>query len=255
MAGKNLLRALVPPPARRWLRAQSLHLGRLGRRIRRRGNIGSLRRTSPVSAAWGWDRGQPIDRYYIENFLAKHAEDVRGRVLEFADDSYARQFGGPKVTKIDILDRLPGNEKATVVADLGQGEQIPSNTFECIICTQVLQYVYDLRAAVRTLYRILKPGGVLLLTAPCIQKIDRAGMEQWGEYWRFTDVALRRLLEEVFPKDLLNVRSHGNVLPAAASLYGLAREDLLTPDLDYHDPDYPVLIALRAVKPRSESEA
>jgi len=248
---KDLLKRIIPFPARRWVRAQLLRLGRLFRRFRSRVNIGSLRRTTPVSANWGWSRGQPVNRYYIEKFLAEHADDVRGRVLEFADDSYARKFGGAKVTKIDVLDRQEGNPQATIVADLAQGEQIPSDTFDCIICTQVLQYVYDLRSAIRTLYRVLKPGGVVLVTTPGIQKIDSEGNALWGECWHFTTLSLRRLFEEVFPKDHLGSKAYGNVLAATAFLYGFAREDLRGKDLDYHDSDYEVSITLRAVKPQS----
>jgi SAM-dependent methyltransferase len=202
-----------------------------------------------VSTDWGGERGQIIDRYFIEKFLAEHQSDVRGHVLEFADDSYALRFGGPKATQVDLLNLTPGDPRTTIVADLARGEHIPSDTFDCIICTQVLQYVYDLHAGIRTLYRILKPGGVVLVTAPGIQKIDRQGMETWGEFWRFTSLSLRRLFEEAFPKDHVEIKSYGNVLVAAALLYGYAVEDLRREDLDYSDPDYEVPIAVRAVKP------
>ena len=125
---------------------------------------------------------------------------------------------------------------------------IPSDTFDCILCTQVLLLVYNLQAAVRTLYRILRPGGVVLVTAPGIQKISRGDMETTGDYWRFTSLSLRRLFEEVFPKDHIEVKAYGNVLAATAFLHGLAVEDLRRGDLEHHDPDYEVSIALRAVK-------
>jgi SAM-dependent methyltransferase len=245
----DLLKRILAPDTRRRLRRWQRRIERLLRRLRSRRNIGSLRRTTPVSEL-GADRGQIIDRYYIEQFLTTHKDDVRGHVLEFSDDSYARSFGGTRLTQVDVLEATSGNPAATIVAVLEQAPQIPADTFDCIICTQVLQFVYDLRAGVRTLYRILKPGGVLLLTAPGIQKIDREGMDAWGEYWRFTSLALRRLFAEVFPEDQIMVRAYGNVLTAAAFLYGYAVEDLRRQDLDYFDPDYEGPIGLRAVKPR-----
>jgi len=208
-----------------------------------------LLRTTPISAGWGGHRGQIVDRYYIENFLEAHADDVRGHVLDFGDDTYARRFGGPKVSRVDVLHLTPGNPRATLVADLSDGAGIPSDTYDCVICTQVLLFVYNLHAAVRTLYRILRPGGTILVTAPGIQKISRGDMETCGDYWRFTSLALRRLFEEVFPKDYVEVVTYGNVLAAVAFLHGLAVEDLRRGDLDYHDPDYEVAISLRAVKP------
>ena len=121
--------------------------------------FGSLRRTRPISDVWGSDRGHVIDRYYIEQFLTQHGLDVRGHVLEIAGDGYTRRFGGSRVTKIDVLhvaDRLPN---VTLVADLTSADVVPSATFDCIILTQTLHTIYDLRAAVREVHRLLKIGG------------------------------------------------------------------------------------------------
>jgi len=126
--------------------------------------FGSLRRVTPISQQWGFDRGLPIDRYYIENFLAHHENDIRGRVLEIGDNSYTPKFGGNRVTKSDVLYVEEGNPKATIVADLTSANHISSNTFDCIILTQTLQLIYDVQAALQTSFRILKPGGVLLAT-------------------------------------------------------------------------------------------
>ena len=241
---------MLPSSTRRWLRGQQLRGERFLRRCKRDSNLDSLRRTTPVNPDdFGESRGQCIDRYYIEKFLAAHQDDVGGHLLDFADDAYARRFGGSKVTKVDVLHATEGNPHATIVADLAHGEPIPSDTFDCILCTQVLQYVYDLRGAARTLYRILKPGGTLLVSAPGIQKIDRVDMEREGEFWRFTTLSLRRLFEEVFPADHLEVEAYGNVLAAIAFLHGFAVEDLRRRDLEYQDPDFQVSIVLRAVKP------
>ena len=246
MSARNLLKVMLPVSARRWLRRQPLNVERaLG------GDEGMdlLRRTTPVGDGWGGPRGQIIDRYYIEKFLARHATDIRGRVLEFDDDAYARKFGGDKVKQVDVLSLTVENPRATIVADLADGAKIPSGAFDCVICTQVLLLVYDLHSAIRSLHRILKPGGVVLVTAPGIQKISRGDMETCGDYWRFTTLSLRRLFEEVFPKDSVEVEASGNVLAAVAFLHGLAVEDLRPEDLDRHDPDFEVSIALRAVKP------
>ncbi len=246
MTAKDLLKRVLPASARRWLRRQPLRFQRLLLR-----DSFLYHQITPVDRQWGGKRGQIVDRYFIEKFLADHADDVRGRILDFADDLYARRFGGAKVERVDVLNLTPDGPHVTIVADLSHGEQISSNIFDCIICTQVLLLVYDLRPAIRTLYRILKPGGVLLLTSPGIQKISRGDMEISGEYWRFTTLSLRRLFGEVFPPDSMEVKASGNVKAATAFLFGLAVEDIGRDDLDYQDPDFEVSIALRAVKPRS----
>lgn len=249
MIVKSMLKTVLSPRTRRWLRRQPLRVQRWfsGDRV-------FYRRTTPFDKNWGGGRGQIVDRYYIERFLEENASDVRGHVLDFFDDNYARQFGGAKVSKIDVLHLTPDNPHATIIADLRDGAQIPSNTFDCVICTQVFLLIFDLHAAVRTLYRILKPGGVVLMTSPGIQKISRGDMKMSGEYWRFTTLSLRRLFEEAFPRECVQVKASGNVLAATAFLFGLAVEDLRRKDLDFEDPDFPVSIGLRAVKPIAQTE-
>lgn len=217
--------------------------------------LGDLRRLEPVSRAFGFDRGLPVDRHYIEGFLARHAGDVRGRVLEVGDDSYTRRFGGDRVEVRDVLHVSAESPAATIVADLSEGgadgSAIPSDTFDCAVIVQTLHLIWDARAAMRTLHRLLRPGGVLLLTVPGISPID-AG--EWGSswHWSFTPLSLRRLAEEVFPPDFVEVESHGNVLAACAFLQGLAAGELRPEELDHHDPCYPVVVTLRAVRPGGE---
>jgi SAM-dependent methyltransferase len=210
-----------------------------------------LWRVRPVSRVFGLDRGLPIDRYYIERFLASHCDDLQGHVLEVGDDYYTRKFGGRGVVTSDVLHVTQGNPKATVVADLTSADSIPSNTFDCIIFVQTLQMIYDLRAALQHIYRILRPGGVVLVTCHGISKIARReGLDPWGEYWRLTGQSARRLFEDCFPAFNVTVVTYGNVLAAVASLHGLAVEEMDQDELDYLDSDYEVLIGIRAAKPR-----
>jgi SAM-dependent methyltransferase len=209
-------------------------------------SFGHLRRLKPISSKFGFDRGRPIDRYYIENFLARHADDIHGRVLEIKDDSYTRKFGVDRVKISDVLDIAEDNPQATIVADLNHADHVPSNTFDCIIFTQTLQFIYDVRAAIRTLHRILKPGGVLLATFPGISQ-----REDGDWYWRFTPRSIQRLFEEVFPAPNVEVETHGNVLVAISFLHGLAVEELRQQELDRRRRAYDVLITLRAVKPKA----
>jgi SAM-dependent methyltransferase len=215
---------------------------------------GTLRRLTPVSRVFGFDRGLCIDRYYIENFLAHHAADIHGRVLEIGDDAYTRRFGGERVTRSDVLHAVAGNPKATVVADLTCADHIPADTFDCIIVTQTLPFVYDVRAALGHVHRILKPGGVLLATFPGISQISRYDMDRWGDYWRFTDAAARRLFGDVFGPASVTINTYGNVLAACAFLHGLAAHELKQEELDYHDPDYQVTITVRAGRVKEDRQ-
>ena len=207
------------------------------------------RRLTPISRNFGFDRGLCIDRYYIEAFLQRHSADIQGRVLEVLDRHYTKKFGGNRITRSDVLHAAPGNPSATLVGDLATGQGIPKEAFDCLIVTQTFQLIYDVRNAIANCYAALKPGGVLLATFPGICQISRYDMDRWGDYWRFTTKSTRRLCEENFPTADLQVEGHGNVLVAISYLDGLAVQDLLPDELDYHDPDYEILIAVRAVKP------
>ena len=245
--------------ARRLLSAQSrnrfldllLSLRRIRLRLRRtlagKVRLGDLRRVMPISRTFGFDRGQPVDRYYIESFLARQAECVQGRVLEIGDTSYTRRYGGSRVKISDVLHVKEGNPQATIVADLTSADHISSNIFDCIIFTQTLHLIYDVRSAIQTLHRILKPDGVLLATFPGISHIERrAWDDSW--YWAFTTRSARRLFEEAFPATNLRIEAHGNVLAAVSFLHGLAVEELSQQELDLHDPSYEVLVTVKAIK-------
>jgi SAM-dependent methyltransferase len=215
----------------------------------KRVDFGSFRRLSPIHRGFQIGRGEYIDRYYIEAFLRANSADIKGRVLELADNDYTRQFGGNKVTRSDILDVRPDYPDATIVADLAVGDGIPSCAFDCVILTQTLNVIFDVRAAIQTVHRILKPGGVALVTVPGISQIVPNEMKYCGDYWRFTHLALRALFHEVFPPDGVTVETRGNVLTAMAFLHGLAAEELKPEELDFHDPEYEVSILLKAIKP------
>lgn len=211
-------------------------------------NLGDLRRLTPISRAFGTDRGLAIDRYYIERFLDSHRADIRGRVLEIGENTYTRRFGGEQVTSSDILHVHDRNPRATIVGDLANAPHITDASFDCIILTQTLQYVFDLQAAMRTLERILAPRGVLLMTVPGISPV--AVHSEWGKtwYWAFTRLAVERLLREHMRAEQVDLEVHGNVLASTGLLYGLASEDLTAAELDAVDPDYQLVIVVRAVK-------
>jgi SAM-dependent methyltransferase len=205
--------------------------------------FGDFQRLSPIGRDFGYERGTPVDRYYIEGFLARNAGDVCGRVLELASNDYTYRFGADRVAHSDVLDLNATNPNATLVGDLTRVNTLPEAAFDCIIFTQALQYIYDTRTAVEMLHRALKENGVLLATAPAI-----SGVDVWPWYWTFTAPALHRLLEERFGPSSVTAEAHGNILAATAFLYGLGYEELDSADLKQDDPKFAVTIAARAVK-------
>ena len=224
-----------------------------GRLLRGRALFGS-RPLTPVSRQYGFDRGTPIDRHYIEHFLARHGHQpgysggcIRGKVLEFGSDAYVRRFGHALET-VDVMNAVDGNPSATLVGDLASGEGVPVERYDCIVCTQTLHVIYDMGGAVATLHRALRPGGVVLATVPGITSTARPDRDHWGDYWRLTTASARRLFEEAFLAGEVHVEAYGNLAAATAFLHGLAAEELRPAELDLRDPDYETLVAVRARK-------
>jgi SAM-dependent methyltransferase len=205
--------------------------------------------TAPLSTEWGFDRGTPIDRYYIERFLARHAGDIRGRVLEVKNSDYTRRFG-QGVTEAAVLDVSADNPLATLVADLSRPEMFPEGRFDCFVLTQTMQFIYEVQAVVQSAHRLLAPGGVLLVTVPSISRIaPRYGPTT--EFWRFSAASCTRLFGDVFGEGNVEVRTHGNVLAATAFLYGAALEEIPPEKLDVDDPFFPLVVSVRATRAAS----
>ena len=209
-------------------------------------NVGRIRSSKPLSNDWGYDRGTPIDRHYIEGFLARHAADVKGRVLEVQEDDYSRRFGGDRVSQVDILNVDDSNPRATIVGDLADAATLPAGQFDCIILTQTLHLVFDMAAAIANVHRALRPGGVLLITVPGISPLDAlAFRDSW--YWSLTEPSLRRLLSGPFDPQKVELETFGNLYAATAFLHAAAVEEVSKRKLDRFDRRYPVIVAARAV--------
>jgi SAM-dependent methyltransferase len=230
LPSKRISKDLVPRSARRWIR-----------RLLRPAFLGTVRRTTPLSRHWGFDRGTPVDRYYIEQFLERHAADIRGDVLEIKDSAYTDRFG-TAVLRRDVLDIDPTNPHATIVADLSAAPDLLAGRFDCFILTQTLHMIYDTRAVIRHAHRLLRPGGTLLVTVPVISRTTAP------DYWRFTPHACERLFGEIFGSGQVTVAAHGNVLASVAFLEGMAYQELTRRELDVNDEMFPLIVTVRAVK-------
>ena len=134
----------------------------------------------PVSRIFGTERGTPIDRFYIEDFLQKNSNAIHGDVLEIAENIYTLKYGHAPLNS-HILHVSSDNPNATLIGNLETGENIPVSSFDCIILTQTLPFIYDVRAVLKHSYLALKPNGTLLLTLPLIAQISRYDMDRWGD--------------------------------------------------------------------------
>ena len=200
--------------------------------------------TEPISHHFGSDRGTPIDRHYIERFLDEKRQYIRGACLEVQNADYTKRYGR-NITSVDVLDIDPNNPKATLYGDLCHPDTVPSDAYDCVVMTQVFQYICDVDAAVRATARILKPGGTALVTLPALHKFELRA----PHHWLFTTHSAKHLFTRHFPDSHVEVGCFGNALTGMAFWVGLAQEDLRRKHFDVHDPSFPCTVTVRATKP------
>jgi hypothetical protein len=186
-----------------------------------RTNWKDFRNVKPISQLFGIDRGQPIDRYYVEKFLNDNRDHIKGTVLEIGDDSYSRQFG-KDITRQEILHYAPNNPKATIIGDLTNQTTLKNKIADCFICTQTLNFIYDIKSAVEGIYYMLRENGCALITLSGISQISRYDMDRWSDYWRFTNKSARKLFSDVFGPENVHVVTYGNILSSIAFLEGIS---------------------------------
>lgn len=210
-------------------------------------NWQNLRSLEPISRVFAFDRGTPIDRVYIQHFLETNRRHIQGVLCEIAVNDYSRKYGS-NVNKYEILHYTDDNPQATIVADLADVTTLPENQIDCFILTQTLNFIYDFKAAIQGLHFILKEGGVALVTVAGIAQISRYDMDKWGDYWRFTDLSIRKAFEEVFGAGNVEVETYGNVLACISYLEGICAEELSHDELFFIDKDYQLTITIKATK-------
>jgi hypothetical protein len=217
----------------------------------RRAKWGSLRRLKPFDPYYGYRRGHPVDRYYIEGFLHERRSLVRGRVMEVGSSMYTSMFGGQAVTASEVVDIDDSNALATLLADLTVPRSLPVESYDCVILTHALQYMADQSAALRTVWESLRFGGTLLLTVPCLSRMgpDRPT----ADLWRWTPPGLERQLSRDCDGADLDVVGYGNVLTCMSFLYGLAQEELTPRELGFGDPAFPLIACASATKNRART--
>lgn len=202
---------------------------------------------SPISRAFGYDRGKPIDRYFIERFLRRNSNLIRGKVLEVGDNAYTRNFGSD-VEQSDILHYEQQADREVIHGDLVKPETIPKDRYDCFVCTQTFQFLSNVPQAVRSAHQLLVSGGAFLGTMPAISQKSVGAEESWHEYWRFTSASVRKEFGEVFGDENVEVHAIGNVYLAVNILMGLSVEEIPKDMLEQHDPNYECLITVMAKK-------
>ncbi len=206
--------------------------------------IGSIAdmKTEPISRQFGTERGTPIDRYYIDEFLKQHSEFIGGEVLEIEDNTYTARFGGAKVVHSIVMDVDAANDGVSFNGNLETGEGIKDEVADCFILTQTLMYIFDLKSAAHNINRILKPGGIVLITCSGISQNSIRCMDHYGCYFNFNKDVFAKMFQEETTLQVVETGSYGNVKTVSAHLNGLCCEDLTEKDFMPNDKYYPLIV-------------
>lgn len=192
----------------------------------------------PLSDKFGFDRGLPIDRYYIEEFLNENKRCIKGRCLEVHDSAYTIRFGKDKVTKADVVDIDIQNKLANIHTDLSDAKNIPDATYDTLIITHTIGLIPEHEKAIANFYRILKPGGHLLLTASTMGPF----IENGSGFWRYTSKSIPYMLGKYFDKKTITTTTYGNALTGQAFWVGMAAQDISKEELDFKDNRFPIIV-------------
>ena len=129
-----------------------------------------------------------ITRPRLRSFLARYASD--GSALDVgAAYSYYRQYF-PNSTTLDVAPR-PG-VTVDIVGDAHDMAQVGDCTFDVVLCTEVLEHLHTPARAIAEFRRVLRPGGLLLLSTRFVFPLH----DTPGDLYRFTRYGLEHLLAE-----------------------------------------------------------
>ena len=230
MIGGTAIKALLGPRWTTWARTVTRGL--------ERPSWGNLRRVTPLSEMYGFDRGTPIDRYYVDKFLSTRRALIAGRVLEIQTTDHARRYG----TGASVMHTLDINAafNPTYLCDLASADVVPAGSYDCFLLPNTLCFLRDLDAALRHARRIVRSGGVILATVPAFVPLT----PDVPDFWHASADGWRQVASRVWPDCKTSIETHGNCLAAAAAIYGVAAEELTAAELDVLDPRYPVLVTI-----------
>ncbi|MFH1638666.1 MAG: class I SAM-dependent methyltransferase [Candidatus Woesearchaeota archaeon] len=159
-----------------------------------------------------------ISRVSLDMELRKHLRRLKpGIVLDVGSkySPYKEEIPCTKYLRLDI----DKNSKPDICCDLHKIKW-KSGYFDTIIATEVLEHLYDPQKAINEIHRILKKGGICILTTRfmCLYHPDPK------DYYRFTKDSLAYLFRR-FSK--VGIYHHGNRLQVLWHIINTGKLSLL----------------------------
>ncbi len=217
-------------------------------RIIFRFNLDDQDRVTPMNDSFGYRRGTPIDRYYIQNAIKEYSKEIKGSVLEVGGNDYTMLYSNTSLKDSHILNYTHMDGNNVIVGDLTKHDSLKEQKFDTFICTQTLNFIYDFESAISTSYELLNNGGYFIGTVASVSNISKYDNDRWGDYWRFTEKGIKKALDNS-QFQVIDLSGFGNVLAAKSMFDGCVIEDFKNLQLlDHVDPAYPVIISFLCFK-------
>ena len=149
-------------------------------------------------------------REHLKRFVLRSSRDMpeTGRMLDIGpqgrslvQDSFPRWV----VETLDLVDEYGPDYLGDITLT---NDAIPNHHFDAVCCLEVLEHTLDPFAAIRELRRILRPDGILLISAPLNFRIHGP----LPDCWRFTEYGWRVLLKDFEIIELDAMESPGRPL-------------------------------------------
>ncbi len=149
-----------------------------------------------------------ITRPRLEAFLKKYATDAKTLDIGSGNKPYVAMF--PNAVTVDTKER-PGIP-LDYVADAHDLSALPATAFDVVLLTEVLEHLHTPEKAIAEIRRVLKPGGLLLLTTRFVYPLHETPVD----YFRYTPYGLRHLLRDF---DVVELAAETNTIETLAVLF------------------------------------
>ncbi|MEC4813516.1 MAG: class I SAM-dependent methyltransferase [Scytonema sp. PMC 1069.18] len=120
---------------------------------------------------------------------------------------------GGKYVGVDVVQNLQGTVE--IVADIS-AIPLPDETFDVIICTEVLEHSFEPHKALQELSRLLKPSGAILITTPFCYPLHEIPYD----FSRITPFYIQYWLPKLGFKQPEIISMGGNELEVIATAWG-----------------------------------
>ncbi|WP_083733561.1 class I SAM-dependent methyltransferase [Actinomadura sp. CNU-125] len=202
---------------------------------------GQLRRLTPICPAFGKSRGTPIDRHYLDQFIAEVRSQVSGEVVEIGGrDGNRDAYGFTKAARYRGMD-IAADPEVSLLCDATDPASLPPECLDAVVAFNVLEHTARPWEVVANMWRWLRPGGTAYCMVPNAQRVHEAP----NDYWRPLPAALTAMFHDWSER---RVRQYGNPLTVIASYMGVPAEELDAAELDAYHPEYPVASCIIAHK-------